>query len=181
MYQYGIHDINQPLPVKYLRNSWKGNLENGTQLSPDQVYENGKILHHKAAALYKVAKDLFEQANKLEGSEENVAFINKNRLAIKNLLNSVGISVTTNDLNTVLTNFQRNKEEVHDITNMGTILEKVARILNGASIASGEQSIQEATDLPKNHSEDFKVIAEMFGKLRERTIEDSVHENGKGY
>lgn len=132
---------------------------------------DGTINKNRAEVVRNAVDKLREDLGKSNKVKE---FINERLFYIRDMFNAVGITFdSTEDMLEVFSDKYNNLDK----TMISTLLEKVQYIADRAK----QDDVHDVTQLAELANSDYKTIATEVAKNETDFIENSVHENNKGY
>lgn len=171
------HNINKPAGTAHYFDEWRDNFEYGITLDEDSIYDqNGEIRIDKAELGFKLVDAAMDRFRGLKTKEEKQQVILENMESIHKLLGMLGVFVTPDTLNNVLT-FKvnlSNKAELPGsivLSNLRTIFKDMP---TNAGIKNGEPA-----DLINIYGRAFNNIATAINNVEEDEVESSVRQGKK--
>lgn len=171
------HNINKPAGTAHYFDEWRDNFEYGITLDEDSIYDqNGEIRLDKAELGLKLVDAAMDKFRGLKTKEEKQQVILENVESIHKLLGMLGIFVTPDTLNDVLTfnvNLS-NKAELPGsivLSNLRTIFKDMP---TNDGIKNGEPA-----DLINIYGRAFNNIATAINNVEEDEVESSVRQGKK--
>lgn len=171
------HNINKPAGTAHYFDEWRDNFEYGITLDEDSIYDqNGEIRLDKAELGLKLVDAAMDKFRGLKSKEEKQQVILENVDSIHKLLGMLGISVTPDTLNDILTfNVNlNNKAELPGsivLSNLRTIFKDMP---TNDGIKNGEPA-----DLINIYGRAFNNIATAINNVEEDEVESSVRQGKK--
>lgn len=171
------HNINKPAGTAHYFDEWRDNFEYGITLDEDSIYDqNGEIRLDKAELGLKLVDAAMDKFRGLKSKEEKQQVILENVDSIHKLLGMLGIFVTPDTLNDILTfNVNlNNKAELPDsivLSNLRTIFKDMP---TNDGIKNGEPA-----DLINIYGRAFNNIATAINNVEEDEVESSVRQGKK--
>ena len=171
------HNINKPAGTAHYFDEWRDNFEYGITLDEDSIYDqNGEIRLDKAELGLKLVDAAMDKFRGLKSKEEKQQVILENVDSIHKLLGMLGIFVTPDTLNDILTfNVNlNNKAELPGsivLSNLRTIFKDMP---TNDGIKSGEPA-----DLINIYGRAFNNIATAINNVEEDEVESSVRQGKK--
>lgn len=171
------HNINKPAGTAHYFDEWRDNFEYGITLDEDSIYDqNGEIRLDKAELGLKLVDAAMDKFRGLKSKEEKQQVILENVDSIHKLLGMLGIFVTPDTLNDILTfNVNlNNKAELPGsivLSNLRTIFKDMP---TNDGIKNGEP-----TDLINIYGRAFNNIATAINNVEEDEVESSVRQGKK--
>lgn len=171
------HNINKPAGTAHYFDEWRDNFEYGITLDEDSIYDqNGEIQLDKAAKGLELVDAIMDKFRGLKTKEEKQQVILKNVDSIHKLLGMLGIFVTPDTLNDILTfNVNlNNKAELPGsivLSNLRTIFKDMP---TNNGIKNGEPA-----DLINIYGRAFNNIATAINNVEEDEVESSVRQGKK--
>ena len=171
------HNINKPAGTAHYFDEWRDNFEYGITLDEDSIYDqNGEIRLDKAELGLKLVDAVMDKFRGLKSKEEKQQVILENVKSIHKLLGMLGIFVTPDTLNDVLTfNVNlNNKAELPGsivLSNLRTIFKDMP---TNDGIKNGEPA-----DLINIYGRAFNNIATAINNVEEDEVESSVRQGKK--
>lgn len=171
------HNINKPAGTAHYFDEWRDNFEYGITLDEDSIYDqNGEIRLDKAELGLKLVDAAMDKFRGLKSKEEKQQVILENVDSIHKLLGMLGIFVTPDTLNDILTfnvNLS-NKAELPGsivLSNLRTIFKDMP---TNDGIKNGEPA-----DLINIYGRAFNNIATAINNVEEDEVESSVRQGKK--
>lgn len=171
------HNINKPAGTAHYFDEWRDNFEYGITLDEDSIYDqNGEIRLDKAELGLKLVDAAMDKFRGLKTKEEKQQVILENVESIHKLLGMLGIFVTPDTLNDILTfnvNLS-NKAELPGsivLSNLRTIFKDMP---TNDGIKNGEPA-----DLINIYGRAFNNIATAINNVEENEVESSVRQGKK--
>lgn len=171
------HNINKPAGTAHYFDEWRDNFEYGIVLDEDSIYDqNGEIRLDKAELGLKLVDAVMDKFRGLKSKEEKQQVILENVKSIHKLLGMLGIFVTPETLNDILTfNVNlNNKAELPGsivLSNLRTIFKDMP---TNDGIKNGEPA-----DLINIYGRAFNNIATAINNVEEDEVESSVRQGKK--
>lgn len=171
------HNINKPAGTAHYFDEWRDNFEYGITLDEDSIYDqNGEIRLDKAELGLKLVDAAMDKFRGLKSKEEKQQVILENVKSIHKLLSMLGIFVTPDTLNDILTfNVNlNNKAELPGsivLSNLRTIFKDMP---TNDGIKNGEPA-----DLINIYGRAFNNIATAINNVEEDEVESSVRQGKK--
>lgn len=171
------HNINKPAGTAHYFDEWRDNFEYGITLDEDSIYDqNGEIRLDKAELGLKLVDAAMDKFRGLKSKEEKQQVILENVKSIHKLLSMLGIFVTPETLNDILTfNVNlNNKAELPGsivLSNLRTIFKDIP---TNDDIKNGEPA-----DLINIYGRAFNNIATAINNVEEDEVESSVRQGKK--
>lgn len=171
------HNINKPAGTAHYFDEWRDNFEYGITLDEDSIYDhNGEIRLDKAELGLKLVDAAMDKFRGLKSKEEKQQVILENVDSIHKLLSMLGIFVTPDTLNDILTfNVNlNNKAELPGsivLSNLRTIFKDMP---TNDGIKNGEPA-----DLINIYGRAFNNIATAINNVEEDEVESSVRQGKK--
>ena len=171
------HNINKPAGTAHYFDEWRDNFEYGIVLDEDSIYDqNGEIRLDKAELGLKLVDAVMDKFRGLKSKEEKQQVILENVKSIHKLLGMLGIFVTPDTLNDILTfNVNlNNKAELPGsivLSNLRTIFKDMP---TNDGIKNGEPA-----DLINIYGRAFNNIATAINNVEEDEVESSVRQGKK--
>lgn len=171
------HNINKPAGTSHYFDEWRDNFEYGITLDEDSIYDqNGEIRLDKAELGLKLVDATMDKFRGLKSKEEKQQVILENVESIHKLLGMLGIFVTPDTLNDILTfNVNlNNKAELPGsivLSNLRTIFKDMP---TNDGIKNGEPA-----DLINIYGRAFNNIATAINNVEEDEVESSVRQGKK--
>lgn len=171
------HNINKPAGTAHYFDEWRDNFEYGITLDEDSIYDqNGEIRLDKAELGLKLVDAAMDKFRGLKSKEEKQQVILENVDSIHKLLGMLGIFVTPDTLNDILTfNVNlNNKAELPGsivLSNLRTIFKDMP---TNDGIKNGEPA-----DLINIYGRAFNNIATTINNVEEDEVESSVRQGKK--
>lgn len=171
------HNINKPAGTAHYFDEWRDNFEYGITLDEDSIYDqNGEIRLDKAELGLKLVDAVMDKFRGLKSKEEKQQVILENVDSIHKLLGMLGIFVTPDTLNDILTfNVNlNNKAELPGsivLSNLRTIFKDMP---TNDGIKNGEPA-----DLINIYGRAFNNIATAINNVEEDEVESSVRQGKK--
>lgn len=171
------HNINKPAGTAHYFDEWRDNFEYGITLDEDSIYDqNGEIRLDKAELGLKLVDAAMDKFRGLKSKEEKQQVILENVGSIHKLLSMLGIFVTPDTLNDILTfNVNlNNKAELPGsivLSNLRTIFKDMP---TNDGIKNGEPA-----DLINIYGRAFNNIATAINNVEEDEVESSVRQGKK--
>lgn len=171
------HNINKPAGTAHYFDEWRDNFEYGITLDEDSIYDqNGEIRLDKAELGLKLVDVVMDKFRGLKSKEEKQQVILENVKSIHKLLGMLGIFVTPDTLNDILTfNVNlNNKAELPGsivLSNLRTIFKDMP---TNDGIKNGEPA-----DLINIYGRAFNNIATAINNVEEDEVESSVRQGKK--
>lgn len=171
------HNINKPAGTAHYFDEWRDNFEYGITLDEDSIYDhNGEIRLDKAELGLKLVDTVMDKFRGLKSKEEKQQAILENVESIHKLLSMLGIFVTPDTLNDILTfNVNlNNKAELPGsivLSNLRTIFKDMP---TNDGIKNGEPA-----DLINIYGRAFNNIATAINNVEEDEVESSVRQGKK--
>lgn len=171
------HNINKPTGTAHYFDEWRDNFEYGIVLDEDSIYDhNGEIRLDKAELGLKLVDAVMDKFRGLKSKEEKQQVILENVESLHKLLSMLGISVTPDTLNDILTfnvNFDSKAELPGSIvlSNLRTIFKDMP---TNDGIKNGEPA-----DLINIYGRAFNNIATAINNVEEDEVESSVRQGKK--
>lgn len=171
------HNINKPAGTAHYFDEWRDNFEYGITLDEDSIYDqNGEIRLDKAELGLKLVDAAMDKFRGLKSKEEKQQVILENVESIHKLLGMLGIFVTPDTLNDILTfNVNlNNKAELPGsivLSNLRTIFKDMP---TNDGIKNGEPA-----DLINIYGRAFNNIATAINNVEEDEVESSVRQGKK--
>ncbi len=171
------HNINKPAGTAHYFDEWRDNFEYGITLDEDSIYDqNGEIRLDKAELGLKLVDAAMDKFRGLKSKEEKQQVILENVDSIHKLLDMLGIFVTPDTLNDILTfNVNlNNKAELPGsivLSNLRTIFKDMP---TNDGIKNGEPA-----DLINIYGRAFNNIATAINNVEEDEVESSVRQGKK--
>lgn len=171
------HNINKPAGTAHYFDEWRDNFEYGITLDEDSIYDqNGEIRLDKAELGLKLVDAAMDKFRGLKSKEEKQQVILENVDSIHKLLGMLGIFVTPDTLNDILTfNVNlNNKAELPGsivLSNLRTIFKDMP---TNDGIKNGEPA-----DLINIYGRAFNNIATAINNVEEDEVESSVRQGKK--
>ena len=171
------HNINKPAGTAHYFDEWRDNFEYGITLDEDSIYDqNGEIRLDKAELGLNLVDAVMDKFRGLKSKEEKQQVILENVNSIHKLLGMLGIFVTPDTLNDVLTSNVNlnNKAELPGsivLSNLRTIFKDMP---TNDGIKNGEPA-----DLINIYGRAFNNIATAINNVEEDEVESSVRQGKK--
>lgn len=171
------HNINKPAGTSHYFDEWRDNFEYGIKLDDDSIYNHdGEIQLDKAAKGLELVDAIMDKFRGLKTKEEKQQVILDNVNDIHKLLSMLGIFVTPETLNDILTfNVNlNNKAELPGsivLSNLRTIFKDMP---TNDGIKNGEPA-----DLINIYGRAFNNIATAINNVEEDEVESSVRQGKK--
>lgn len=171
------HNINKPAGTAHYFDEWRDNFEYGIVLDEDSIYDhNGEIRLDKVELGLKLVDAVMDKFRGLKSKEEKQQVILENVESLHKLLSMLGISVTPDTLNDILTfNVNlNNKAELPGsivLSNLRTIFKDMP---TNDGIKNGEPA-----DLINIYGRAFNNIATAINNVEEDEVESSVRQGKK--
>ena len=171
------HNINKPAGTAHYFDEWRDNFEYGITLDEDSIYDqNGEIRLDKAELGLNLVDAVMDKFRGLKSKEEKQQVILENVKSIHKLLCMLGIFVTPETLNDILTfNVNlNNKAELPGsivLSNLRTIFKDMP---TNDGIKNGEPA-----DLINIYGRAFNNIAAAINNVEEDEVESSVRQGKK--
>lgn len=171
------HNINKPAGTAHYFDEWRDSFEYGITLDEDSIYDqNGEIRLDKAELGLKLVDAAMDKFRGLKSKEEKQQVILENVDSIHKLLGMLGIFVTPDTLNDILTfNVNlNNKAELPGsivLSNLRTIFKDMP---TNDGIKNGEPA-----DLINIYGRAFNNIATAINNVEEDEVESSVRQGKK--
>lgn len=171
------HNINKPAGTAHYFDEWRDNFEYGITLDEDSIYDhNGEIRLDKAELGLKLVDAAMDKLRGLKSKEEKQQAILENVESIHKLLSMLGIFVTPDTLNDILTSNVNlnNKAELPGsivLSNLRTIFKDMP---TNDGIKNGEPA-----DLINIYGRAFNNIATAINNVEEDEVESSVRQGKK--
>lgn len=170
-------NINKPSGTAHYFDEWRDNFEYGITLDEDSIYDqNGEIRLDKASIGLNLVDTLMDKFRGLKSKEEKQQVLLENIDTIHKLLSMLGVSVTSDTLNTILT-FNANLDDKAELpgsivlSNLRTIFKDMP---TNDSIKNGEPA-----DLINIYGRAFNNIATAINNVEEDEIEALVRQGKK--
>lgn len=171
------HNINKPTGTAHYFDEWRDNFEYGITFDEDSIYnQNGEIRLDKAELGLNLVDAIMDKFRGLKSKEEKQQVILENTKSIHKLLSMIGVNITHDTLNDILTfnvNLDNKAELPGNIvlSNLRTIFRDMP---NNDGIKDGEPA-----DLINIYGRAFNNIATAINNVEEDEVESSVRQGKK--
>lgn len=171
------HNINKPAGTAHYFDEWRDNFEYGITLDEDSIYDqNGEIRLDKAELGLKLVDAAMDKFRGLKTKEEKQQVILENVESIHKLLGMLGIFVTPDTLNDVLT-FNVNLSNKAELPG-SIVLYNLRTIFKDMPTSDGIKN-GEPADLINIYGRAFNNIATAINNIEEDEVESSVRQGKK--
>ena len=171
------HNINKPTGTAHYFDEWRDNFEYGITLDEDSIYDqNGEIRLDKAELGLKLVDAVMDKFRGLKSKEEKQQVILENVKSIHKLLGMLGIFVTPDTLNDVLT-FNVNLNSKAELPG-SIVLSNLRTIFKDMPTNDGIKN-GEPADLINIYGRAFNNIATAINNVEEDEVESSVRQGKK--
>lgn len=171
------HNINKPTGTAHYFDEWRDNFEYGITFDEDSIYnQNGEIRLDKAELGLNLVNAIMDKFRGLKSKDEKKTVILENTKSIHKLLSMIGVNITHDTLNDILTfnvNLDNKAELPGNIvlSNLRTIFRDMP---NNDGIKDGEPA-----DLINIYGRAFNNIATAINNVEEDEVESSVRQGKK--
>ena len=171
------HNINKPTGTAHYFDEWRDNFEYGIVLDEDSIYDhNGEIRLDKAELGLKLVDAVMDKFRGLKSKEEKQQVILENVESFHKLLSMLGISVTPDTLNDILT-FNVNSNSKAELPG-SIVLSNLRTIFKDMPTNDGIKN-GEPADLINIYGRAFNNIATAINNVEEDEVESSVRQGKK--
>lgn len=171
------HNINKPAGTAHYFDEWRDNFEYGITLDEDSIYDqNGEIRLDKAELGLKLVDAAMDKFRGLKSKEEKQQVILENAESIHKLLSMLGIFVTPDTLNDILT-FNANLNNKAELPG-SIVLSNLRTIFKDMPTNDGIKN-GEPADLINIYGRAFNNIATAINNVEEDEVESSVRQGKK--
>lgn len=171
------HNINKPTGTAHYFDEWRDNFEYGIVLDEDSIYDqNGEIRLDKAELGLKLVDAVMDKFRGLKSKEEKQQVILENVESLHKLLSMLGISVTPDTLNDILT-FNVNLNSKAELPG-SIVLSNLRTIFKDMPTNDGIKN-GEPADLINIYGRAFNNIATAINNVEEDEVESSVRQGKK--
>lgn len=171
------HNINKPAGTAHYFDEWRDNFEYGITLDEDSIYDqNGEIRLDKAELGLKLVDAAMDKFRGLKSKEEKQQVILENVDSIHKLLGMLGIFVTPDTLNDILT-FNVNLNNKAELSG-SIVLSNLRTIFKDMPANDGIKN-GEPADLINIYGRAFNNIATAINNVEEDEVESSVRQGKK--
>lgn len=171
------HNINKPTGTAHYFDEWRDNFEYGIVLDEDSIYDqNGEIRLDKAELGLKLVDAVMDKFRGLKSREEKQQVILENVESLHKLLSMLGISVTPDTLNDILT-FNVNLNSKAELPG-SIVLSNLRTIFKDMPTNDGIKN-GEPADLINIYGRAFNNIATAINNVEEDEVESSVRQGKK--
>ena len=171
------HNINKPAGTAHYFDEWRDNFEYGITLDEDSIYDqNGEIRLDKAELGLKLVDAAMDKFRGLKSKEEKQQVILENAESIHKLLSMLGIFVTPDTLNDILT-FNANLNNKAELPG-SIVLSNLRTIFKDMPTNDGVKN-GEPADLINIYGRAFNNIATAINNVEEDEVESSVRQGKK--
>lgn len=171
------HNINKPAGTAHYFDEWRDNFEYGIILDEDSIYDqNGEIRLDKAELGLKLVDAAMDKFRGLKSKEEKQQVILENAESIHKLLSMLGIFVTPDTLNDILT-FNANLNNKAELP--GSIVLSNLRTIFKDMPTNDDIKNGEPADLINIYGRAFNNIATAINNVEEDEVESSVRQGKK--
>lgn len=171
------HNINKPTGTAHYFDEWRDNFEYGIVLDEDSIYDhNGEIRLDKAELGLKLVDTVMDKFRGLKSKEEKQQVILENVESLHKLLSMLGISVTPDTLNDILT-FNVNLNSKAELPG-SIVLSNLRTIFKDMPTNDGIKN-GEPADLINIYGRAFNNIATAINNVEEDEVESSVRQGKK--
>ena len=171
------HNINKPAGTAHYFDEWRDNFEYGIILDEDSIYDqNGEIRLDKAELGLKLVDAAMDKFRGLKSKEEKQQVILENAESIHKLLSMLGIFVTSDTLNDILT-FNANLNNKAELPG-SIVLSNLRTIFKDMPTNDGIKN-GEPADLINIYGRAFNNIATAINNVEEDEVESSVRQGKK--
>lgn len=171
------HNINKPAGTAHYFDEWRDNFEYGITLDEDSIYDqNGEIRLDKAELGLKLVDAAMDKFRGLKSKEEKQQVILENVDGIHKLLGMLGIFVTPDTLNDILT-FNVNLNDKAELPG-SIVLSNLRTIFKDMPTNDGIKN-GEPADLINIYGRAFNNIATAINNVEEDEVESSVRQGKK--
>ena len=171
------HNINKPAGTAHYFDEWRDNFEYGIILDEDSIYDqNGEIRLDKAELGLKLVDAAMDKFRGLKSKEEKQQVILENAESIHKLLSMLGIFVTSDTLNDILT-FNANLNNKAELP--GSIVLSNLRTIFKDMPTNDDIKNGEPADLINIYGRAFNNIATAINNVEEDEVESSVRQGKK--
>ena len=171
------HNINKPAGTAHYFDEWRDNFEYGIILDEDSIYDqNGEIRLDKAELGLKLVDAAMDKFRGLKSKEEKQQVILENAESIHKLLSMLGIFVTPDTLNDILT-FNANLNNKAELPG-SIVLSNLRTIFKDMPTNDGIKN-GEPADLINIYGRAFNNIATAINNVEEDEVESSVRQGKK--
>lgn len=171
------HNINKPTGTAHYFDEWRDNFEYGIVLDEDSIYDhNGEIRLDKVELGLKLVDAVMDKFRGLKSKEEKQQVILENVENLHKLLSMLGVSVTPNTLNDILT-FNVNLNSKAELPG-SIVLSNLRTIFKDMPTNDGIKN-GEPADLINIYGRAFNNIATAINNVEEDEVESSVRQGKK--
>lgn len=171
------HNINKPAGTAHYFDEWRDNFEYGITIDEDSIYDqNGEIRLDKAELGLKLVDAAMDKFRGLKSKEEKQQVILENVDSIHKLLGMLGIFVTPDTLNDILT-FNVNLDNKAELPG-SIVLSNLRTIFKDMPTNDGIKN-GEPADLINIYGRAFNNIATAINNVEEDEVESSVRQGKK--
>ena len=171
------HNINKPTGTAHYFDEWRDNFEYGIVLDEDSIYDhNGEIRLDKAELGLKLVDAVMDKFRGLKSKEEKQQVILENVENLHKLLSMLGVSVTPDTLNDILT-FNVNLNSKAELPG-SIVLSNLRTIFKDMPTNDGIKN-GESADLINIYGRAFNNIATAINNVEEDEVESSVRQGKK--
>ena len=173
---YKTKQVNKSASHYYLLNDWRDNFESGTRFTKDSVYDDfGKIVP-KNGTIGKEKIEKFKDHIKKQTNPNDYLTKDSTVNAVEELLNSVGISATKDE---IIEYLGLNLGKTAEYAPLENLLDNLYNIFKGVSEVS-ENKI-DSYDLLNENNGAYNKIAKQFNIIPQGAIIPNFKEAGKSY
>ena len=173
---YKTKQVNKSASHYYLLNDWRDNFESGTRFSKDSVYDNfGKVIPQNGI-VGKERVEKFKDHIKKQTNPDEYLTKDSTINAVEELLNSVGISATKEE---ILEYIGLNLGKTAEYAPLENLLDNLYNIFKGVSEVT-ENKI-DSYDLLNENNGAYNKIAKQLNIIPQGAIIPNFKEAGKSY
>ena len=171
------YNINKPTGTAHYFDEWRDNFEYGIIFDEDSIYnQNGEIRLDKAELGLNLVDAIMDKFRGLKSKEEKQQVILKNTKSIHKLLSMIGVNVTPDTLNDILT-FNANLDSKAELPG-NIVLSNLRTIFKDMPTNDGIKD-GEPADLINIYGRAFNNIATAINNVEEDEVESSTRQGKK--
>ena len=171
------YNINKPTGTAHYFDEWRDNFEYGIIFDEDSIYnQNGEIRLDKAELGLNLVDAIMDKFRGLKSKEEKQQVIFENTKSIHKLLSMIGVNVTPDTLNDILT-FNANLDSKAELPG-NIVLLNLRTIFKDMPTNDGIKD-GEPADLINIYGRAFNNIATAINNVEEDEVESSVRQGKK--
>lgn len=171
------YNINKPTGTAHYFDEWRDNFEYGITFDEDSIYnQNGEIRLDKAELGLNLVDAIMDKFRGLKSKEEKQQVILENTKSIHKLLSMIGVNVTPDTLNDILT-FNANLDSKAELPG-NIVLSNLRTIFKDMPTNDGIKD-GEPADLINIYGRAFNNIATAINNVEEDEVESSTRQGKK--